>query len=96
MHHMWLLSKFRYRQYVSPVYVRNHTERHTDLQGLEDGLSVGHEDGEGFGTEAFGEGSEWFQGFQTDLKKHKHESQCVEAGSIATSTSNMIYSTMLK
>lgn len=93
---MWLLSKFRYRQYVSPVYVRNHTERHTDLQGLEDGLSVGHEDGEGFGTEAFGESSEWFQGFQTDLKKHKHESQCVEVGSIATSTSNMIYSTTLK
>lgn len=81
---------------MSPVYVRNHTGRHTDLQGLEDGLSVGHEDGEGFGAEVFSKGSEWFQGFQIDLKmyiykKHKPESQCVEVGSIATSTSNMIF-----
>lgn len=47
------------------------TDTNTDLQGQEDGLSVGDKDGEGVRREVLSEGSEWFQSLQTDLESEQ-------------------------
>lgn len=44
------------------------TDTNTDLQGQEDGFSVGDKDGEGVRREVLSEGSEWFQSLQADLE----------------------------
>lgn len=47
------------------------TDTNTDLQGQEDGLSVGDKDGEGVRREVLSEGSEWFQSLQADLESEQ-------------------------